>query len=383
MNALDRGREFLSLGKRDFALKVGPISTKKGAVIMKAIVLKDVKKLVVEDVPVPKPVGDQVLVKIDQCSLCGTDVHMWAGTNLEGTFPFIPGHEWVGRIVEVGKDVKIFKIGDRVTGEADIGCRKCDICRDGGIAAICPNHLYYGFTPATPGGLAEYHCSPEERLFKVPDNISDDAASMVEAISVAYHAVWGRGGGVGPHDRVGIFGAGPIGLFAMLSSLVSGAQVVMVEPQPYRQQMAKDMGAKIVIDPSKCDPVKKIMDLTNGLGLTRIIECSGSSAGIAMTVDVIGVDGKIVLIGQSIGTKIPIELGKLIWKHASIIGSCGSPYFFPNTISFLSKGLVDFDKVVTHRFSFDNAFKAFELGNKGTGSGKIMMYPDSSMIPAK
>jgi L-iditol 2-dehydrogenase len=345
--------------------------------IMKAVVLRGVGDLAVEESPIPEPKDNEALVKVDVCGLCGTDVHMWAGTNFEGTFPFIPGHEWVGRVVEVGDKVKSLKTGDRVTGEPFIGCRVCDVCQEGGVANFCPNSLYYGFAPHTPGSLAEYNCSPEERLVKVPENVSDDTAALVEPISVAYHAVWNRGGGVAPHDRVGIFGAGPIGLFALATCLVSGAQVIVVEPQPFRQRMARDMGAETVVDPSEGDPVKEIMDLTCGLGLTRIIECSGSSSGIAMTVDVTGVDGRIVLTGQSVGTKIPAELGKLIWKHASIVGSCGSQSWFRKTLSFMSRGLIDFEKAITHRFALDSAEEAFKVGNEATECGKIMVYPNA------
>ena len=99
-----------------------------------------------------------------------------------------------------------------------------------------------------------------------------------------------------------------------------------------------------------------------------------------MTVDVIGVDGRIVLTGQSVGTKIPAELGKLIWKHASIVGSCGSQSWFRKTLSFMSRGLIDFEKAITHRFALDAAAEAFRLGNEATGSGKIMLYPDSSRV---
>ena len=350
---------------------------------MKALVLKDVKNLVLEDVPDPKPTGDQVLVEVDVCGLCGTDVHMWAGTNFEGTFPFIAGHEMVGRVVAVGSDTRKIKVGDRVTGEPFIGCRTCDVCRDGGIAAFCPNHRYYGFTENTSGAFAQYHCTPEERLFVVPDSIPDEVAALTEPISVAYSAVWQRAGGVGPHDRIGIFGAGPIGLFAMATCLVAQADVIVVEPAPYRQQMARDMGATTVLDPSKGDVVKEIMELTHGRGFSKIIECSGSTSGTAMSIDVISVDGIIVLTGQSLGTKVPMEVGKAIWTHASIIGSCGSSYFFPKTIAFMSKGLVDFGKAVSHRYSLEQGEEAFIIGNKGTDSAKIMIYPDADRMNGK
>lgn len=350
---------------------------------MKAIVLKGVNDLVVEEVPDPRPQGDEVLVEIIQCGLCGTDVHMWSGKNLEGTFPFIPGHEWVGCVLAIGKDVKTLKVGDRVIGEPFIGCRKCDVCRNGGYPAYCPNHRYYGFTWETPGGLAQYHCSPEERLYKVPDTVTDDSAALAEAISCSHYAIWGRAGGVAPHDRVGIFGAGPIGIFAMQISLISGAQVIVVEPQTFRQDMARDMGAETIIDPSSQDVVKEVMDLTNGLGLTRIIECSGNPEAIATTLKVVAVGGMINLTGQSIGTKVHMEIGEMIWKHATIVAAAGAPYDYPNTLTLLSKGLADFDKVITHRFSLDDALEAFTLGDQGTQCGKIMMYPEASQIPAR
>jgi L-iditol 2-dehydrogenase len=233
--------------------------------------------------------------------------------------------------------------------------------------------MYYGFMWEAQGGMAEYLATTEIRLHKVPDNMSDDEAAMVEPVSVAYHAVWGRGGGVAPHDRVGIIGLGPIGVFALQAAKASGAFCIAVEPQPYRQKMAKDVGADAVVDPSKGDGVQQIMDLTDGLGLSLIIECSGSVAGIAATVEEVAVDGRIVLTGQSMGLKIPAELGKIIWKHAHIVGSCGSPRFFPKTIAYMSRHVADINKVVTHHFPLADARKAFDLSLKGTESGKVML----------
>ena len=349
---------------------------------MKAVVLEGVNKLVVKDVEVREPVGDEVLIKIDIAGICGTDLHMWAGTNYEGTFPFVPGHEWIGHVVKLGKDVRTLKIGDRVTGDVFIPCGTCEVCKTNGAPQFCKEwKAAFGFRPDSPGGMAEYHLSPEVRLYKIPDSINDEIGSLVEVVSVPYHAIWARSGGLGPHDRVAIIGAGPVGLIATGISLISGAKVIVIEPEPNRAKLAKEMGAKIIINPSIENAVEKIMDLTNGLGVTRIIECSGSKDGIAMTVDIISVDGAIVLTGQSIGTKIPIEIGKIIWKHAKIIGSCGAPFFWPQTIDFMSKGLVDFSKIITHRFPIDKVLEAFNVGIK-TNSGKILIYPDASKMPS-
>jgi 2-desacetyl-2-hydroxyethyl bacteriochlorophyllide A dehydrogenase len=341
--------------------------------MMKAAVLRGVNDLRLEDLPIPQPRAGEALVKIKHCGVCGTDVHMWAGTNFEGTFPFIPGHEWVGSVVDVGPGVNSLKVGDRVTGAPFIPCHACAVCQDGHAPAFCPNHRYYGFTWNTAGGMAEYHVSPAERLFKIPENLTDEEGAMVEAVSVAYFAIWGRGGGVAPHDRVGIFGAGPIGLFALQVAKVAAAQVIVVEPQPFRQKLARELGADEVVDPSQGDSVARVKELTDDLGLTLIVECSGSVAGIASTVDAIGLDGRIVLTGQSIGLKIPIELGKSIWKHAQVIGSCDAPYFFPKTLAYMSRHRADIARVITHRFPLDDVRAAFEMALKGSEGGKVLL----------
>ena len=187
--------------------------------------------------------------------------------------------------------------------------------------------------------MAEYHVSPAQRLHKLPANMSDEEGALVEPVSVAYHSIWGRGGGVAPHDTVAVFGAGPIGLFAIQVAKVAGARVIVVEPMPSRQRMAREIGgADEIVDPSAPDFLKRMSELTSGLGCSLVVECSGSKAGIAATVEVAGVHGRIVLTGQAMGVQIPAELGKMIWKHATIAGSCGSPYFFPKTILYMSRG---------------------------------------------
>lgn len=342
---------------------------------MKAVVLRGVNDLRVEDLPDPKPKAEEALVRIRMAGVCGTDVHMWEGKNFEGAFPFVPGHEWVGEVEEVGAQVKTLKKGDRVTGECFIPCGVCPICQNGGEPAFCRDHLYYGFSWDTAGGMAEYHASPARRLHKIPPNMSDEEGALVEPVSVAYHSIWGRGGGVAPHDTVAVFGAGPIGIFAIQVAKVAGARVIAVEPMASRQKMAREIGgADEIVDPSQEDFSKKMMDLTGGLGADLIIECSGSKDGIASTVDVAAVHGRIVLTGQSMGVKIPIELGKTIWKHACVVGSCGSPFFFPKTIVYMSRGLVDFKKIVTDRLPLKEAAKAFALGKRAE-SGKIMLLP--------
>jgi L-iditol 2-dehydrogenase len=328
-----------------------------------------------EELPDPHPADNEVLIRVKAAGVCGTDVHMWEGTNQEGTFPFVPGHEWSGEVVEVGQDVRTFSLGDRVVAEVPIPCRVCDNCKDGMEPNMCPDFELYGFSWENPGGMAEYTLAREERLFKIPDNVSFEEAALVEPVSVAYHGVWGSGGGAAPHDRVVVFGAGPIGLFAMLSCKASGAPVTVVEPEMFRRKMAKDLGADVVLDPTDGNLVEQVMDHTGGRGATMVLECSGSNGALATMLDVIGKQGRIVLIGQSAGRRIPIEIGKAIFQRTSIVGSSGSPYFFPKTLTFMSRRLVDLMAVVTHQFSLSEILDAFELGKRGAECAKILVLP--------
>ena len=342
---------------------------------MKAAVLRGVADLRLEDLPDPVPADNEVLIRVKAAGVCGTDVHMWQGTNQEGTFPFIPGHEWSGEVVAVGKRVRTVSRGDRVVAEVPIPCRICDNCKDGMEPNMCPDFELYGFSWENPGGMAEYTLAREERLFKIPENVSYEEAALVEPVSVAYHGVWGSGGGAAPHDRIVVFGAGPIGLFAMLSCKASGAPVLVVEPQAFRQEMAASLGADAVLDPTGGHLVEQVMDHTEGRGATLVLECSGSNGALSTMLDIVGKQGRIVLIGQSAGRQIPIEIGRAIFERTTIVGSSGSPYFFPRTLAFMSRRLVDLMAVVTHQFPLSGILDAFELGRRGAECAKILILP--------
>jgi len=180
---------------------------------------------------------------------------------------------------------------------------------------------------------------------------------------------------VEPGSTVVVFGAGPIGLCAMLVCKASGAPVIVTEPQPYRRQLAADLGADMVIDPAEGEVIEQVMDQFAGRGATLVLECSGSDGALGATIDVVAKEGRIVLIGHSIGRKVPIEIGKSIWQGASFIGSCDSPFFFPKTLEFMSRRLVDVTGVITHRFPLADVLEAFELGKRVSDSAKILLIP--------
>ena len=343
--------------------------------MMRAAVLRGVNDLSLEEHPAPRPAADEVLVRVEACGVCATDVNMWRGTNLEGAFPFIIGHEWAGEIVEAGSEVGAFAVGDRVVGEVAEPCRVCVNCRAGLPAVACIHARYYGFSWQTPGGMAEYHAAKEERLHKIPDNLSYEEAALVEPISIGYHGVWDSGGGVLPHDRVVIFGGGPIGMLTMLVCKAAGAPVAVVEPHPHRREMAQELGADAAIDPMEGDLVEQVMAYSEGRGASLVVECSGNEAARAATLDVVAFHGRIVLIGIRANSTAPLELDKLIFKEATIAGSDGSGFVFAKPLELMSRRVVDFAKVITHRFPLDQVDRALELGAGQAESSKIMIVP--------
>ena len=239
----------------------------------------------------------------------------------------------------------------------------------------CSNMDLFGFRPQSPGAMAEFHVAKESRLHTIPDNVSLEEAALLEPVWVGYSAIWQAGGGVGPHDRVIVFGCGPIGMLAMLSAKACGPQVIVVEPQPYRREMALALGSDIAIDPTAGDVAAQVRDHTSGRGGSLVIECSGSDNARAATLDVVTNEGTIVLIGLGGPRKIPIELDEAIFKGVTIAGSSADSRYIAKTLTFLSRKMADFERVITHRFPLDEVPQALELGAGKGESSKIMIKP--------
>ena len=143
-----------------------------------------------------------MLIKVRAVGICGSDVECYAGRSIEGIFPYIPGHEWSGEVVDVGTATTTFKKGDRVVGETLEGCGICDNCKVGRQAALCRNPRVYGFQPAAPGAFAEYAMRKERNLLKLPSSLTYEEGALAEPFSVAYYGVWTVGGGVQPSDSL-------------------------------------------------------------------------------------------------------------------------------------------------------------------------------------
>ena len=275
---------------------------------MKGAVIRGKGLMPLEDFPDFKPDFGEVIIKISYCGICGTDVHMYNDDN-----PYIgyrPGHEWSGRIVELGEGVEGWKVGDRVVGGVGMPCGKCADCLQGHFSS-CFNVLLIEL--ARPGGFAEYTAQKASRLFRIPDEVSDEEAALVEPIAVGLHGVQLSGIQVG--ESAVILGGGPIGNAHLQFAKLCGASVVyMSEKIRSRAELAKSVGADEVFDPLEVDLVAEVRQRIP-LGPDKVFECAGVGSTIQQAAELVRNQGRVLVAGYYVK---PVTINPGIWSEKEI-----------------------------------------------------------------
>jgi L-iditol 2-dehydrogenase len=335
--------------------------------------------LKIEDVELPALKSNQILVKVGACGICGSDVHCYEGESDEGRYdiaPYVPGHEWGGTIVEIGGDVTGLKAGDKVTGDCVMACGTCANCKEGLMPSACLNMRESGFRPDSPGGMGTYLIIEEQYAHAIPDNWSEEMGAWVETFSIGYFGIWGNGGYIDASDYCMISGAGPIGISACMVSKTAGAKTIISDPLEIRRERALKYGADIALNPLDPDYEKKLLEATGGRGPSVWVECFGTDAAIQSIFDLAGHSCRVNLVGHSIGRKIPVELGKVIWKTLKIKGAGGTKDWAQRTIRFMSaiKDKYDFAALNTHHVPFEDLDKAMDIAiNQQAEAFKVML----------
>lgn len=336
----------------------------------------------IEEVELPALRRDQVLIKLIACGICQSDVECFEGKSAEGRYdlgPYTPGHEWVGRVTETGEDVTSIKVGDKVVGDCVLPCHQCANCKDGKMSSACLNMREVGFRPDSPGGFGEYMILEEAYTHVIPEDWNDEMGIFVENFNVGYWGVWGNKCDPDASDDCVIIGGGPIGCSASMVCATSGATVIVVDPVAARRGNAMKYGATYTVDPTAGDVEEQIKKLTNGRGASVVIECSGNDTGIASLFDIAGHSARVGVVGHSIGRKVPVEIGKTIWKTLHIAGSGGTTNWFPRTIRFMSKikDTYDFKALVSHYYKFEDLAEAMKMAQNKELSRKVMLtFPE-------
>jgi len=314
-----------------------------------------------DEVSIPEPRGREVVVRVKSAAICGTDRE-----NLEGSGQAtIPGHENAGEVVAVDQPARV-EVGDRVAINCHVTCGSCIHCLKGDLY-FCDELQVIGFD--RDGGFAEFLLVPETCCTPIPDDISFEAGSLlVDMLGTPFRAV--KRARLLPGDHVGVWGAGPIGLGALIVASRLGVYVASLDLSDYRLNMAQDLGADLVLNPTRDDVQEALLDWTQGRGLDVAFDCVGSEAVAHQALDAVKKRGTFVVVGVSHELTLdPWE--HLICRELTIFGTRNfNTAEFDEMVALVQRGL-PVEQVVTHRFPLSEADAAFELFRFGE-CGKIL-----------
>jgi threonine dehydrogenase-like Zn-dependent dehydrogenase len=347
-------------------------------------------KLEVREKADPELKPDQILLAVQACGVCGSDMHFYETDDQNyilypglTKFPSILGHELSGKVVEVGKEVKDVAVGDMVTVEEMIWCGHCIPCRNG-YPNHCTNLEEIGFT--IDGGFANYLAIGAKFAWKI-DAIAErfgseakayEVAAMTEPTSVSYNAMFERAGGFRPGHYVAIFGTGPIGLAAVgLAEAAGAGMIVAFEVSAERRALAKQLGADYVYDPREVVASEVLMELSKGEGFDFHVEAAGAPhLTVPEMIKSLAVNAKMVQIGRA-AQDVPMYLETMQVRRAQFFGAQGHSGHetFPNVIRMVASGRLDLSPMVTSRYELPQAVDAIAKSTERK-DGKIMVFPN-------
>jgi L-iditol 2-dehydrogenase len=310
---------------------------------MKALVLEEYGKLVYEDVPRPEIAPDEVLVKVEACGICGSDVHGLDGSTGRRQPPLIMGHEASGVVAEAGPAVRGWASGDRVTFDSTI-YRLDDWYTRRGLYNLGDGRMVLGVSPGEyrrNGAFAEFVAVPQHILYGVPAGVSFEQAAMVEPVAVATHAVGLTPISVG--DTAVVVGAGMIGLCLVQVLRAAGcARVFAVDLEPEKLDLARRVGADVALDPREADVAKELAQATEGRGADVAFEAVGITATVKTAAAAVRRGGTVTLVGN-LSPTVEVPLQAVVTRQLRLQGSCAIAGEYPAALSMIERGVVNVD----------------------------------------
>ena len=314
---------------------------------MNALLLSNYKHLELATLPVPVPGPSDVLVQVAACGICGSDVHGYDGTSGRRIPPLVMGHEAAGTIAAVGSQVSVFTVGDRVTFDSTVYCGACAFCRKGEIN-LCDDRQVVGVSCgdySRAGAFAEYVTVPARIVYKLPENLGFAEAAMLEAVSVALHAVAVsklEGG-----ETALVIGAGMIGLLTLQAARAAGcSRVFVADIDATRLKSASEFGADETILASGAELTRDILRLTEGRGVDVVLEAVGRNETIAASIDCVRKGGTVTLIGN-ITPQVNLPLQKVVSRQIRLQGSCASCGEYPEAMELMAAEKIRVGPLIT------------------------------------
>jgi len=310
---------------------------------MKALMLNAYHQLDYQDAPDPAVAGDEVLIEVRACGICGSDVHGLDGSTGRRQPPLIMGHEAAGVIAAVGPGVRGWAVGDRVTFDSTIYCGACAFCRAGRIN-LCNDRRVLGVSCGAyrqHGAFATYVAVPQRILYRLPDGLSFERAAMVEPLSIAFHGV--HRARIALDDTAVVVGAGMIGLLVIQLLRAAGCgQIIAVDVDDNRLETARRLGATATLRSDRDDVPAAVRDQTAGRGADVSFEVVGVAATVRLAIDAARKGAQVVLIGN-VAPQVDLPLQSVVTREITLLGSCSSAGEYPACLNMIAQGKVDVD----------------------------------------
>jgi len=342
---------------------------------MKALLLTRYREFEIADLPAPTPAADEVLIRVAACGICGSDVHGYDGSSGRRIPPIVMGHEAAGTISAVGKNVTNCKEGDRVTFDSTIYCGTCANCLRGDVN-LCDQREVVGVSCADyrrAGAFAEFVVVPARIVHRIPETLPFEEAAMIEAVSIALHAV--SLADVSPQSNALVVGAGMIGLLILQALRATGcSHVYVTDIDQTRLRLAQDLGAAAAF-PAGPGLISQVRAATNGTGMDLVIEAVGINATVSAAIDSVRKGGRVVLVGN-VSPEVTLPLQKVVTRQIRLQGSCASAGEYPRAIELMSSEAIRVKPLITAIADLEEGPRWFErLYAREPNLMKVLLAP--------
>jgi len=343
---------------------------------MQALLLTEYMHLEMVRMDEPEIGPEDVLIRVRACGICGSDVHGLDGSTGRRIPPLVMGHEAAGEVVRTGGEVHDLQPGDRVTFDSTIYCGRCFYCTRGQVN-LCDNRQVMGVSPGEyrrHGAFAEYVAAPRRIVYRLPDNLTYEQAALIEAVSVAVHAVNLTPLALG--DSAVVVGSGMIGLLAIQALRAAGCgRIFAVDPVESRLELAKQLGATEGFNPKRQDAVEAIREATEGAGAAGALECVGATDPIRTAITSVRKGGAVTLVGN-VAPNIDLPLQSVVTRQIRVQGSCASNGEYPASMELMSRGAIQVDPLISAVAPLEEGPRWFQrLYGREAGLMKVILQP--------
>lgn len=343
---------------------------------MKALVLREYNDFLFQELPAPKIRDDEVLIRVRACGICGSDVHGMDGSTGRRRPPLIMGHEASGAIAEVGERVTGWHKGERVTFDSTVYCGSCWYCQRGMIN-LCDHRRVLGVSCEDyrqDGAFAEYVVVPHHILYRLPEAVSFEHAAMVEAVSIAIHAVERTPISLG--DTAVAIGVGMIGLLVVQALRLAGCgTVIAVDLDQEKLALARKLGADMSLRADSCNVSEEVMRCTRGRGADVAVEAVGTSPTVNTAIACVRKGGTVTLIGN-VKPSVELPLQSVVTRQITLYGSCASSGEYPACLELMARGAINVEALISATPPLSEGASWFQrLYNREPGLLKVVLLP--------